>query len=144
MAAEIRRQAAYLDGAARSRGLELCFDMPAENWVHADVALAGRLVANLLGNAVAHTPAGSAIQVRLAANGSFTIDNPAPQLCEADLPRLGERFFRIPSGNGGTHAGLGLSLATAAAKILGLTLQLSLTPDRHLRAAVSGFKPLPG
>jgi two-component system sensor histidine kinase QseC len=144
LVSEIHRQSAHLAAAAEARGLTLHFDMPAESWVHADAALVSRLMANLLGNAVAHAPAGSTIQVRLGRDGSFGIDNPAPQVSEADLARLGERFFRIHSGDGGTHAGLGLSLAAAVAGILGLKLKLSLTPDRHLLASVAGFKPLPG
>jgi len=144
IASEIRHQAAHLDSAARARTLDLQFDMPAECWVHADAALVSRLMANLLGNAVAHAPAGSTIRVRLGHDGGFSIDNPAPQLAEADLSRLGERFFRIHTGTGGTHAGLGLSLAVAVAKILGLKLTLSLTPERHLLASVTGFRPLPG
>ena len=76
-------------------------------------------------------------------DGSFSIGNPAPQLREEDLPRLGERFFRIHSGDGGTHAGLGLSLARAIAVILGLSMQLSLTADHELVASVAGFRPLP-
>lgn len=143
LASEIRRQATQLAGAAKSRGLALHLDMPAEAWVHADPALVSRLVANLLGNAVAHAPEGSTIEARLGSDGSFSIGNPAPQLSEEDLPRLGERFFRIHSGDGGTHAGLGLSLARAIAMILGLRMQLSLAPDHELVASVAGFRPLP-
>jgi two-component system sensor histidine kinase QseC len=141
---EIRRHADRLQGAARARGLALLLDVAEEAWVYVDVALVRRLLANLLGNAVAHAPVGATIHVRLLRDGSFSIDNPAPQLHEADLPHLGERFFRIHSGAGGTHAGLGLSLATAVARILGLKMQLSLTPEQHLVASVTGFKALPG
>jgi signal transduction histidine kinase len=144
LASEIRRQSAHLDSAARSRDLALQFDMPAECWVHADAALVSRLIANVLGNAVAHAPPGSAICIRLDRDGSLSIDNPAPQLAQTDLARLGERFFRIHTGSGGTHAGLGLSLAVAVAKVLGLKLDLSLTPEHHLLASVTGFRPLPG
>jgi signal transduction histidine kinase len=143
LASEMRHQSAHLEGVARARRLTLQFDMPTESWVHTDAALASRLIANLLGNAVAHAPSDSAIRVRLGRDGSFSIDNPAPQLGEADLTHLGERFFRIHSGSGGTHAGLGLSLAVAVAKILGLKLDLSLTPEKHLLASVAGFRPLP-
>ncbi len=68
--------------------------------------------------------------------------NAAPQLTPEDLPRLGERFFRIHTGQGGSHAGLGLSLARAIAKILGLGLELSLTTDQRLVARVDGFRSL--
>jgi two-component system sensor histidine kinase QseC len=139
---EVRDQASLLAGAARARGLETLFDVPGECWVHADAALTRRLVANLLGNAVAHAPGGATIDVRISGGDTLEIGNPAPQLTVDDLPRLGERFFRIHSGNGGTHAGLGLSLATAIAGILGLEFDMSLTADHRLVTRVSGFRPL--
>jgi signal transduction histidine kinase len=142
LAAEIRREATVLDGASRSRGLVMRFDLPDEAWVHTDAALARRLLANLLGNAVAHAPRDSIIQVSANRDGMFRVDNAAPQLGPEDLPRLGERFFRIHSGNGGSHAGLGLSLARAIAKILGLRLELALTDDHTLVASVDGFRSL--
>jgi signal transduction histidine kinase len=116
--------------------------MPNEAWVHTDAALTRRLLANLLGNAVAHAPKGSQIRVTATRDGRFEVDNAAPQLTPEDLPRLGERFFRIHTGHGGTHAGLGLSLARAIARILDLRLDLSLTADQRLLARVEGFRSL--
>jgi signal transduction histidine kinase len=58
------------------------------------------------------------------------------------MPRLGERFFRISAGNGGSHTGLGLSLAFAVAKVLGLRLELAKREDDCLVAVVSGFQRL--
>lgn len=138
---EIRHQAAYLEDIARERRLRVALEAPTESWVFVDGALTRRLVANLLGNAVAHAPAGATVDVHVRADG-FTIENPAPRLQDADLARLDERFFRI--GNGGGHAGLGLSLARAIVRILGLSLRLTLSPAGRLRAAVTGFSPLPG
>jgi len=142
--AEIRREAGVLEGASRSRDLVIGFDLPNEAWVHTDAALLKRLLANLLGNAVAHAPAGSSIRVSAGEEGSFQVENAAPQLKPEDLPHLGERFFRIHSGNGSSHAGLGLSLARAIARILGLRLDLSLTADHRLVARVEGFRSLQG
>jgi signal transduction histidine kinase len=143
LSAEIRHEASRLDGAARARGLKLDFTMPPEAWVQTDAALVRRLVANLIGNAVCHAPQDSAIILRLDADGSFTIENPAPHLTPSDLPRLSERFFRIHSGNGGAHAGLGLSLVQAIAQILDLRFDLDLTRDHRLVARIKGFGPLP-
>jgi two-component system sensor histidine kinase QseC len=143
LVAEIRREAGVLDGASRARGLVMGFDLPNEVWVHTDAALAKRLLANLLGNAVAHAPRGTSIKVSASLDGTFQVENDAPQLKPEDLPRLGERFFRIHTGTGGSHAGLGLSLARAIAKILGLRLELTLTGDHTLVARVDGFRSLP-
>jgi len=140
LCAELRRQAAAMKAAADQRGLTIQLHLPGELWVHADSTLVRRLVANLLGNAIAHTPQGSVVNVLLNPGGELRLVNPAPNLVASDVPRLAERFFRISTGNGGSHAGLGLSLAAAIAKILQLRLVLTLS-RRWLPGGVG--RPLP-
>jgi two-component system, OmpR family, sensor histidine kinase QseC len=140
--AELLRQMNALAGAIQERALMMEFDAGAEVWVHADSALLRRLLANLLGNAVSHAPRGSVVHVSLSPGGALRIANPAPGLAPGDVARLGERFFRIGNGNHGSHAGLGLSLATAIAKVLGLSLELTLGDDGQLVAAIGGFQLL--
>ena len=142
LCAELRRQVRELTAAAEKRALTVALDVPGEVWVYTDSALAHRLFANLLGNAVAHSPRGSTVHVTLDPEGIVTVANPAPHLHAADVPRLGERFYQIGSGDKGSHAGLGLSLAQAIAKVLGLSLQLALRDDGCLVASLRGFRPL--
>jgi two-component system sensor histidine kinase QseC len=142
LCAELRQQVGAMTAAADQHGLTFKLDLPGELWVHADSMLVRRLVANLLGNAIAHTPHGSVVTVRFGPGGELQFINPAPQLVAADVPRLTERFFRISTGNGGSHAGLGLSIAAAIAKVLGLRLELSLQDDGYLVVAISGFRTL--
>jgi signal transduction histidine kinase len=111
-------------------------------WVHADSALVERLLGNLLGNAVAHAPKGAAVTIGLAANGDVTVSNPAPHLTHEDLVKLGEQFFRVSAVGHGAHAGLGLPLAKAIAKVLGLALDFELLDDGNLVASVRGFRGL--
>jgi len=142
LAAELRREVRRQAVAAEQRGLTIVLDLPAEAWVHTDSALAHRLLANLLGNAVSHSPRGATVHVAMSGNGDLSLANPAPHLSTEDLPRLGERFYRIDTGEKGTHAGLGLSLADAIARVLGLTLRLGLREDGCLVAEVRGFQAL--
>jgi two-component system sensor histidine kinase QseC len=142
LAAELRREVQRQVIAAKQRGLTIALDLPVEVWVHTDSALAQRLLANLLGNAVSHSPRGATIRVGLGRNGDLSLANPAPHLDAADVPRLGERFYRIDHGETGSHAGLGLSLADAIARVLGLTLSLTLRDDGWLVAEVRGFQAL--
>jgi signal transduction histidine kinase len=142
LSAELRRQMSALSGAAEHQSLRMELDAPDEAWVHTDSALLPRLLANLLGNAVSHAPRGSLVQVTLRPGGELSVANPAPDLRPGDVPHLGERFFRIGNGRHGSHAGLGLSLATAIARILGLSLTLTLGDDGRLVAEISGFRPL--
>jgi signal transduction histidine kinase len=142
LGAELRRLVHALVAAAEQRSLTLALDLPGEVWVHTDSALIHRLLANLLGNAVSHSPRGSTVQVKLEPDGGVSVANPAPQLRAEDVPRLGERFLQIHSGENGSHAGLGLSLVAAIAKILGLSVRLTLRDDGRLVAAVGGFRAL--
>jgi signal transduction histidine kinase len=118
--------------------------LPGEIWVHTDSALIHRLIGNLMGNAVSHSPRGTTITVALSPKAEITLVNPAPHLTAADVPRLGERFFHVDTGERGVHAGLGLSLACAIAKVLGLQFNLALRRDGCLVATVGGFPPLTG
>jgi signal transduction histidine kinase len=142
LSAELRQQAVAMQGLADQHGVTIKLDLPGERWVHADSTLVQRLVANLLGNAIAHAPRGAVVDVQLRPDGTLRLTNPAPHLVAEDVPRLGERFFRISTGNRGSHAGLGLSLAFAIAKVLRLRLDLALRDDACLVASVSGFRSL--
>jgi len=142
LCAELRRQALAMKASMDQHGLTIEFDLPDEMWVHADSTLCRRLLANLLGNAIAHSPRQSVVHISLSPDGELRLVNPAPHLAAADLPRLGERFFRIAAGNGGSHAGLGLSLAAALAKVLGVRLELKLRDDGSLVVSLAGFHRL--
>jgi two-component system sensor histidine kinase QseC len=142
LCAELRRQAHAMQASTDQHGLSVEFDLPDEMWVHADSALCRRLLANLLGNAIAHSPRQSVVKISMSPDGELRLVNPAPHLAAADLPRLGERFFRIGAGNGGSHAGLGLSLAAAIAKVLRVQLALRLRDDGCLVVSLSGFHRL--
>jgi two-component system sensor histidine kinase QseC len=142
LAAELRREVQRQVVAAEKRGLTIALDLPAEAWVHTDSALAHRLIANLLGNAVSHSPRGATVRLAMSGNGDLSFANPAPHLRPRDVPRLGERFFQVENGEQGAHAGLGLSLADAIARVLGLTLKLTLRDDGCLVAEVRGFQGL--
>jgi two-component system sensor histidine kinase QseC len=142
LCAELRRQVRAVEGTAGLRGLTVAIHVPGEVWVYTDSALASRLLANLMGNAVSHAPGGSTVSVTLASGGDLSIANPAPHLRREDVPQLGERFLRVQNGNHGIHAGLGLPLAMAIAKVLGLTLTLDLRDDGVLLATVAGFRGL--
>ncbi|NJD32175.1 MAG: hypothetical protein FIB04_09840 [Gammaproteobacteria bacterium] len=142
LAAKLRKQVDGISAGAGRKALTIEVELPGEVWVHTDIALLRRLLSNLFNNAMAHAPAGSTVTVKLDPRGEIQLANQAPHLSAADVPRLGERFFRVGAGDGGTHAGLGLSLAGAIARVLGLRLDLRLDDDGHLVATISGFKPL--
>ncbi|HET9836275.1 MAG TPA: ATP-binding protein [Rhodanobacteraceae bacterium] len=94
--------------------------------IETDPALLEIVLDNLIGNAIAYAPPGSAITVRDTPQ-RIGIGNAAPGLGEEDLRRFGQRFWRKRAGEDGAgHAGLGLALAQAAARALEMRLEFAL------------------
>lgn len=141
----VRAQVQAQSADAMRRGLGFDLTLPAELWVMGDELLIERIVSNLLRNAVSHAPEGDRLgvhRVASAAGLSLCFENAAPTLTTSDLPRLGERHFRVgeASASGG-HAGLGLALCTALAEQLELTIAYTLEQGR-LTVELAGFRAL--
>ena len=116
----------------RAIGLDGRIDavLPAEAWVQSDPALLERIVDNLMRNACEYAPAGSRIAIELGkAQGQWRlrIGNAAPDLTAADLPQLGQRFWRkSPAREATRHGGLGLALVGTLAAVLSMVLRFEL------------------
>lgn len=85
------------------------------------------LVRNLVDNAVRYSPPGARVLVTVrqqAGQVMLSVADSGPGLDEADLKRLGERFFRVP-GNLESGSGLGWSIVQRIAAVHGLRLQAS-------------------
>jgi len=75
-----------------------------------------QVVANLLENAVRHTPEGGSVEVRARRyDTGVTIEvlDDGPGIAEADEARIFERFYRADSARASTDGGAGLGLAIA-------------------------------
>jgi signal transduction histidine kinase len=99
-----------------------------------DPALLDMLMGNLIANAVSHAPEDSRVCVSRHGE-TMHVANDAPELSQADIAQLGHRFWRKRTGEPG-HAGLGVSLANAAARALGRTLVFELDDGPRLHAYV--------
>lgn len=83
-----------------------------------DRRLLRQLIANLLDNALRHTPAGTTIEVRLEPRATalqLTIDDDGPGVPAEELPRLFQRFSRAERSRHTEGHGLGLALVAAIA-----------------------------
>ena len=72
----------------------------------------GRIVANLLDNAVRH--AGDGVELEVAADGAFqmiTVSDDGPGIAAADRERVFQRFTRLDDGRARDAGGSGLGLA---------------------------------
>jgi two-component system, OmpR family, sensor kinase len=90
------------------------------------------LLDNLIENALRYTPEGGVVDVRLLSDhGRVAVEvvDTGPGIPQEMLPRVFDRFFRVP-GNGVGGSGLGLAIAQAAAQRSGLLLTLRNRPDR--------------
>ena len=92
--------------------------------------LVGVLVGNLVDNAQRYSPDGAHIKVRWEAlpTPCLVVEDSGPGMSEADLARLGDRFFRVP-GNGAQGSGLGWSIVRRVAQRYRLQVSLGRSPE---------------
>lgn len=127
---------------AADRELRVACEVSTELGTQTDPELFGLILTNLLGNAVEYTPEGGALDIRAARSADrfhLRVANTTDNLTPADLPHLFERFWRKDAAHtSAVHSGLGLSLAKAAADVLGYTLQAELAAGPTLVFTLSG------
>ncbi|WP_433728834.1 ATP-binding protein [Actinoplanes sp. CA-051413] len=102
--------------------------------VDADEARLRQVVTNLVGNAVAHTPAGTGVRI-----GVGTVDGRAvleiadrgPGMTAEQAGRVFDRFYRTDRSRnrlGGANAGLGLAIARSLTRAHGGDVELETSP----------------
>ncbi|WP_043680098.1 sensor histidine kinase [Streptomyces xylophagus] len=108
---------------------------PASAPALADEARLRQVVTNLVGNAVAHTPAGSAIRIGVGTVGEeavLEVADEGPGLTPAQADRIFERFYRADTSRtratGG--AGLGLAIVDSLVGAHGGQVEVRSTPGR--------------
>lgn len=112
--------------AVRGIALEADYD-PALPAVRADLALVERALANLIDNALANTPRGGRIEVRLAASSGrlrIAVVDTGCGIPEEELALVTRRFYRAKHSHG-AGSGLGLSIASEIAELHGSRLTLA-------------------
>jgi two-component system OmpR family sensor kinase len=101
---------------APSRTIELVAESPGN--VLGDPHQLRQVVANLMRNALTHTPAGTPVEIRVSADGDdalLEVRDHGPGLPPGDPGELFERFWRAEPGRERAAGGAGLGLAIVAA-----------------------------
>jgi two-component system sensor histidine kinase QseC len=97
----------------------------------------GRIIANLLANAVEYAPPNAVVRWQQETHPSRTVisvTNPTHDLSAADMPHLAEPFWRKDvARTSGRHAGLGLTLVARYAQRLGISVDWSLPAAQVFR-----------
>ena len=113
-----------------------------------DVDRFKQIMVNLLGNSIRYTEAGGEVQIHTrqdAHSWSVIVDDSPLGLDDAQLKKLGERFYRVDDSRtrstGGT--GLGLALSCKIAQALGGTLRFDHSPLGGLRCILTFPKQQP-
>lgn len=145
LAALIGALSARHAGAFERAGLTLLTRLPAQA-LHPriDPARLEQLVGNLLSNTLRHTDRGGRAELQLGADSDgwrLQLDDSAPAVNPAELPKLLDRHYRGQSARG-DGAGLGLAICRNIAEAHGGHLSLAASPLGGLRVTLT--LPQPG
>lgn len=131
-----------LQPLAAERGVSLTLECPPGLSLRVDPHLLERVVGNLAENALKYTPAGGAAWVtasREEGEVRIAVADTGPGIAPEHLPRIFERFYRVDKARsratGG--AGLGLSIAADAARLMGGRIAVESQPGAGSRFTLS-------
>ncbi|WP_296264843.1 sensor histidine kinase [Pseudomonas sp. UBA6562] len=86
---------------AHARGVALALEAEAPVWLKGEPTLLNELLSNLVDNAIAHTPVGGTVVLRVLAPAVLEVEDDGPGIPEAERERVFERFYRrSPQGTG--------------------------------------------
>jgi signal transduction histidine kinase len=132
LAALVRSTVSDFQARAKERQIHLTAETPANvSPVFADAQRTEQVLANLLSNALRHTPSGGEVTVHVAPPGGIrgvaplpgnpelavVVADTGPGIPTEDLPNIFERFYRADRGRSRDDGGSGLGLAIARSLI---------------------------
>lgn len=131
--AELDKVAEFYEVLADDAGLKIVCE--GEGRAMAERILAQRAIANLLSNAIRHSPPGGEILAALAATADavkLRVSNPGPGIPPEHLERVFDRFYQVDDAREHTDAGTGLGLAIVKSimRLHGGDAGVTSEPDR--------------
>jgi signal transduction histidine kinase len=125
---------------AETKGIRAVTDVRADVVVHGDRVRLEQVGANLLDNAVKHTPAGGLINVEVQRDGDraiLSVRDTGSGIPADELPRIWDRLFRGDTSRAERGLGLGLSLVKAVVEAHGGSVGVTSEPGRGSTFTVS-------
>ena len=125
---------------AETKGIQLGADVSADVVVHGDRVRLEQVGANLLDNAVKHTPAGGQIHVEVQRDGDralLRVRDTGSGIPADELPRIWDRLFRGDTSRAERGLGLGLSLVKAVVEAHDGSVGVTSEPGRGSTFTVS-------
>ena len=114
--------------AAEDEGKTLLLRLDAPLAIAGDKELLVQMIANLIDNALRHTPAGVRIEVggeRTPAGIALSVSDNGPGVAPGDMAAIFQRFYRAGAAQRSSGTGLGLALVAAIADLHGLDCRAS-------------------
>ncbi len=105
---------------AEARGSRITLDAEPQLTLRGDREVLRRAIENVLRNSIRYTPAGSSVEVNLAATGDaarIAVRDYGPGVPEDVLPKIFQPFFRVDDSRDTATGGVGLGLAIASRAI---------------------------
>lgn len=102
---------------AAKKNIELSAGFPEQpnSYITADIGLLNRAIANLINNAIEHTPEGGKVSITFSKDGTnvrLEVCDSGAGIPESDLPHIFDRFYQADkSRSSDSNSGLGLAIA---------------------------------
>lgn len=140
--AEVMREVrAAAHAMAVARRVELTVTAEAAPRVRGEKFLLAQSIGNLVQNAVEFTPAGGAVTVAIAVEGThalITVEDTGPGIPDYALEKIFDRFYSLPRPDTGRKSsGLGLSIVREIARLHGGDVSLANRTEGGARARLS-------
>ena len=117
------------------RNVDILLDAPDDPInVAGNALLLKEIIANLVDNAIAHSPEGGCVTVRVmrdATTGIIAVEDEGPGIPEEERSRVFQRFYQITRGDAKPGSGLGLAIARRIADLHGGMIALDETASGH-------------
>jgi two-component system sensor histidine kinase TctE len=107
---------------AHSKGIALALEAEQPVWLRGEPTLLNELLSNLVDNALAHTPKGGNVILRVLAPGVLEVEDDGPGIPVDQRDKVFQRFYRRNPQAGG--AGLGLAIVGEICKAHQATISL--------------------